>query len=58
MEKLKLTNDPTRNIRMMLPLLDNETKEKISYMMFGSYLMMPVEKEWDSSKEKETLAIK
>lgn len=39
MKELKLTDDPEKNINMMLPLLDEEAREKISLVIFGSYLL-------------------
>lgn len=38
MDKIELTNDATENIRKMLPYLDEESREKISLVIFGSYL--------------------
>ena len=42
---LKLTNDALTNIHMMIPLLDEEAKEKISCVMYGCYLQKKVEED-------------
>ena len=52
MQELKLSDDPEKNIRMMLPLLNAEAREKISLVIFGSYLLM--EKEKTSVSESDT----
>lgn len=51
MKKLRLTDDAAKNISMMLPYLSEEAREKVSLVIFGSYLMMPKEKV-DCVKEK------
>lgn len=37
-EKIKLTEDPLTNIRIMLPLLSDQAKEAMSYFMYGCYV--------------------
>lgn len=44
MDKIELTNDATENIKKMLPYLDEESRKKISLVIFGTYLSRPDEK--------------
>lgn len=50
MENLQLTDDSEKNIRMMLPHLNDEAREKISLVIFGSYLLMPKKKDTEIPK--------
>lgn len=52
MENLKLTDDSEKNIRMMLPHLNDEAREKISLVIFGSYLLMPKKNDTEISKSR------
>lgn len=54
---IKLTDNPLTNIQIMLPLLDEEAREKLSLMIFGSVLFMPKEKELNDSKGGTTECI-
>lgn len=42
-QQIEFTDDSTENIRRMLPHLDEESREKISLVIFGTYLSMPNE---------------
>lgn len=35
---LELTEDPLTNIEMMVPMLNDRSREAVSYLMFGCYL--------------------
>lgn len=35
---LELTEDPLTNIEMMVPMLNERSREAVSYLMFGCYL--------------------
>lgn len=37
---IELTNDPLTNIYIMIPLLDDEARKAVSYLMYGCYLGM------------------
>ena len=52
MENLKLTDDSEKNIIMMLPHLNDEAREKISLVIFGSYLLMPKKNDTEISKSR------
>ncbi len=35
---IQLTDDPMTNIRIMVPLINDEARKAISYLMYGCYL--------------------
>ncbi len=37
-KKLELTEDPLTNIERMTPLLNEESRKAVSYLMYGCYL--------------------
>lgn len=37
-KNINLTDDPLTNIHLMIPLLDDEARKAISYVMFGYIL--------------------
>lgn len=36
--KIELTEDPLTNIKMMIPMLNERSREAVSYLMFGCCL--------------------
>lgn len=50
-KKIKLTNDPLTNIHIMIPMLDNETRKAVSYLMYGCYLGEEIAKEKNNKAE-------
>ena len=39
-KNIELTNDPLTNIYIMIPLLDDEARKAVSYLMYGCCLGM------------------
>lgn len=37
-KNLELTKDPLTNIKLMIPLLNEESRKAVSYLMYGCYL--------------------
>lgn len=37
-KNLELTKDPLTNIKLMVPMLNEESRKAVSYLMFGFYL--------------------
>lgn len=48
---LELTKDPLTNISLMIPMLNERSREAISYLMYGCYLGESIAK--DSQKDKQ-----
>lgn len=44
-EKVRLTDDSLTNIRIMIPMLDDEARKAVSYLMYGCYLGEEIAKE-------------
>ncbi len=36
--KIKLTDDPMTNIKMMIPMLNDEQRKAMSHVMFGFFI--------------------
>lgn len=53
-KKLELTNDPLTNIQIMIPLLNDESRKAISYMMYGCFIGEKMARDKEiSNKPKE-----
>lgn len=44
-KNIKLTDDPLTNIQIMIPMLDEENRKAVSYLMYGCYIGQQLEKE-------------
>ncbi len=53
-KKLELTEDPLTNIERMTPLLNEESRKAMSYLMYGCYLGESMARE---SQQNEPLAV-
>lgn len=54
-KKLELTNDPLTNIHIMIPLLNEESRKAISYLMYGCFLGSQMVRDKEISKEPNGL---
>lgn len=54
-KKIQLTDDPMVNIRIMIPLLDEEGRKAISNMMFGYYLSESMKNKKEESDKAQNL---
>lgn len=52
-KKLELTNDPLTNIGIMVPLLNERSREAVSHVMFGCYLGESMAKENQTESREE-----
>ncbi|MCI9201481.1 MAG: hypothetical protein HFI03_14025 [Lachnospiraceae bacterium] len=50
-KNLELTKDPLTNIGIMLPMLNERSREAVSYLMYGCYLGESIAK--DSQRDKQ-----
>lgn len=50
-KNLELTKDPLTNINLMVPLLNDRSREAVSYLMYGCYLGEAIAK--DGQKDKQ-----
>lgn len=50
-EKLELTNDPLTNIILMVPMLNDRTREAVSYFIYGCCVGESITK--DGQKDKK-----
>lgn len=48
---LELTKDPLTNIGLMIPMLNERSREAVSYLMYGCYLGESIAK--DSQRDKQ-----
>lgn len=60
MKKIKLTQDPLTNINLMVPMLNDKTREAVSYFIYGCCVGESLSKEdrdkvieRDRSKDEE-----
>ena len=44
-KNITLTDDPLTNINIMIPMLDEENRKAVSYLMYGCYIGQQMEKE-------------
>lgn len=52
-KNLELTKDPLTNIKMMIPMLDERSREAVSYLMFGCYLGEAICKDKNENEPQE-----
>lgn len=50
-KNLELTKDPLTNIGLMIPMLNERSREAVSYLMYGCYLGECIAK--DSQRDKQ-----
>lgn len=58
MKKIKLTKDPLTNINLMVPMLNDRTREAVSYFIYGCCVGESISnaikiEEKDADKESE-----
>lgn len=49
-KNLKLTDDPLTNIHIMVPMLNDESRKAVSYLMYGCYMGEQLAKESEGAK--------
>ncbi len=52
-KSINLTDDPLTNINIMTPMLDDEGRRAMSYLMYGYFLRGQVEKTADIKELQE-----
>lgn len=52
MKKIKLTKDPLTNINLMVPMLNDRTREAVSYFIYGCCVGESISKEIKETGEK------
>ena len=55
-KNIKLTNDPMTNIKIMVPMLNEEQKKAMAHVMFGCFIGEEISKDKKkiNNKEKES----
>ncbi len=56
-EDLELTEDPLTNIKLMIPLLNDESRRAMSYLMYGCYLGETIAEVKQEKQDKEAQAV-
>ena len=51
-KNIKLTDDPLTNIHIMVPMLDDEARKAMCYMMYGCFLGAQLSKDTNKTAEK------
>lgn len=54
---LELTKDPLTNINLMIPLLDNESRKAVSYLMYGCCLGEAIAEGKKDKQEEKARAV-
>lgn len=49
--KIKLTDDPMTNIKIMVPMLNDEQRRAVSHVMFGCFIGEEISEARSKSKE-------
>lgn len=49
-KNIRLTDDPLTNIKIMTPMLNDEGKKAVSYLMYGYFLRDQMEKTGELQK--------